>query len=160
MAKLPDFIKVPADFGPEGTDVRLVGVSADLKRGRVGRSVDLSLWSYIRRSVAGLSYKQYEAFIDFVMEQQQVQRDSATRGWQYLYSGVGIVVTLGTIALIGAGIWTGFAIFVVPVYWAGGKLLSQFLMATVVEPALDRRYPLSRSRRDASSRSRRFTPGS
>lgn len=74
MAKLPDFIKVPADFGPEGTDVRLVGVSADLKRGRVGRSVDLSLWSYIRRSVAGLSYKQYEAFIDFVMEQQQVQR--------------------------------------------------------------------------------------
>ncbi len=85
--------------------------------------------------------------LDERAEQQQVQRDSATRGWQYLYSGVGIVVTLGTIALIGAGIWTGFAIFVVPVYWAGGKLLSQFLMATVVEPSLDRRYPLSRSRR-------------
>ncbi|WIE72015.1 helix-turn-helix transcriptional regulator [Curtobacterium sp. MCJR17_020] len=85
--------------------------------------------------------------LDERAEQQQVQRDSVTRGWQYLYSGVGIVVTLGTIALIGAGIWTGFAIFVVPVYWAGGKLLSQFLMATVVEPSLDRRYPLSRSRR-------------
>lgn len=85
--------------------------------------------------------------LDERAEQQQAQRESATRGWQYLYSGVGIVVTLGTIALIGAGVWTGFAIFVIPVYWAGGRLLSQFLMATVVEPSLDRRYPLSRSRR-------------
>ncbi|WIE78843.1 helix-turn-helix transcriptional regulator [Curtobacterium sp. MCSS17_016] len=98
--------------------------------------------------------------LDERAERDQAQRDAASRGWQYLYSGVGIVVTLGTLALIGSRIWPGAAIFVIPIYWAGGRLLSQFLMATVVEPALDRRYPLSRSRRDASSRSRRFTPGS
>jgi transcriptional regulator with XRE-family HTH domain len=97
--------------------------------------------------------------LDERAEQQQAQRDASASGWQYLYSGFGIVVTLGTLALIGLHIWPGAAIFVIPIYWAGGRLLSQFLMATVVEPALDRRYPLSRARR-YSSRSRRFTPGS
>lgn len=97
--------------------------------------------------------------LDERAEQQQAQRDASARGWQYLYSGVGIVVTLGTLALIGSHVWPGAAIFVIPIYWAGGRLLSQFLMASVVEPALDRRYPLSRSTRYAT-RSRRFTPGS
>ncbi len=85
--------------------------------------------------------------LDERVERQQTQREAVTRGWRYLYSGLGIVVTLGTLALIGSDVWAGAAIFVIPVYWAGGRLLSQFLMATVVEPSLDRRYPLSRSTR-------------
>ncbi|OIH99486.1 MULTISPECIES: helix-turn-helix domain-containing protein [unclassified Curtobacterium] len=85
--------------------------------------------------------------LDERAERQQTQRDAVSRGWRYLYSGLGIVVTLGTLALIGSDVWAGAAIFVIPVYWAGGRLLSQFLMATVVEPSLDRRYPSSRSNR-------------
>ncbi len=85
--------------------------------------------------------------LDERAERQQAQREAATRGWEYLYAGVGILVTLGTIALIGADVWVGAAIFVIPAYWASGAVLARFLMAAVVEPALDRRYPLSRSRR-------------
>jgi transcriptional regulator with XRE-family HTH domain len=86
--------------------------------------------------------------LDERAEREQVQRESAQRGWQFLYSGVGIVVTLGTVALIGTGAWVGSAIFVIPAYWAGGAVLARFVMATVVHPALDRRYPLSRRTAD------------
>jgi hypothetical protein len=54
--------------------------------------------------------------LDERAEQQQAQRDASASGWQYLYSGVGIVVTLGTLALIGSRIWPGAAIFVIPIY--------------------------------------------
>lgn len=90
--------------------------------------------------------------LDERTEREQAQRDAATQAWQWLYRGVGIAVTLVTIALIGARVWPGVAVFVIPAYWAAGAAVVRFLMGTVVEPALDRRYPLSRSRR--------VTPGS
>lgn len=75
---------------------------------------------------------------------EQHQRDAYTRGWRYLYSGVGLLVTFATIAFLGAG-HNGLWIFVIPAYWAGGQLVSRFVMATVIDPWLDRRYPLSRA---------------
>jgi len=37
----------------------------------------------------------------------------------------------------------GLLVFVIPAYWAGGTVLSRFLMVVVLDPWLDRRYPLS-----------------
>lgn len=87
--------------------------------------------------------------LDERAETEQHQRDAYTRGWRYLYIGVGLLVTFAVLGLIGAGHGAGVLVFVIPAYWAGGQFVSRFLMATVIDPRLDRRYPLSRPRRAA-----------
>ncbi|WP_066043711.1 helix-turn-helix domain-containing protein [Herbiconiux solani] len=82
---------------------------------------------------------------------QQRQRDGAVAGYRYLYTGVGLVVSVGVIVLIGLQIVPGIAILLTGLYWAGGALLGRFLLASVINPRLDAKYPLSiptPSRRD------------
>ena len=76
---------------------------------------------------------------------QQARRDAFSRGWQHLYTGVGVLVTLAAVALVATDVVPWVVFLVVPAYWAGGSLLSRFLKATVLDPWLDRRYPLSRA---------------
>jgi transcriptional regulator with XRE-family HTH domain len=75
---------------------------------------------------------------------EQAQRDAFIRGWQHLYTGVGVLVTLAAVALVATDVVPWIVFLVVPAYWAAGSLLSRFLKATVLDPWLDRRYPLSR----------------
>jgi transcriptional regulator with XRE-family HTH domain len=72
--------------------------------------------------------------------EQQSARDRALRAWRLLYIGVGIVVTCVSF-MVGSA---GPAIFLS--YWIGGTVTLIALRQLLLEPALDRRYPLSQSR--------------
>jgi transcriptional regulator with XRE-family HTH domain len=74
--------------------------------------------------------------------EQQSARHRIRGAWVWLYVGIGVVVTVIPM-LTGVPFWLGVAI----AYWAGGLILLRVLIALVLEPWLDRRYPLSRSRR-------------
>ncbi|WIB77381.1 helix-turn-helix transcriptional regulator [Curtobacterium sp. MCPF17_002] len=76
---------------------------------------------------------------------EQERRDAFRRAWRYLFSGTGVGVSILTVVLISAHVWPGVAVLVVGAYWAGGALVGRFVMSTVIEPWLDRRYPLSRA---------------
>ncbi|TPW73466.1 helix-turn-helix domain-containing protein [Schumannella sp. 10F1B-5-1] len=104
-------------------------------------------------SVDGAAFGESVDGLDSRTEQQQEQRDRATRSWRSLYVGLGVVVSLAVIAVIGFTGW-GQLIFVTAAYWAGGALLGRFLMDAVIEPRLDERYPLSRSTRRGRDRDR------
>ena len=81
----------------------------------------------------------------------QERREAFGRAWRYLYSGVGVALSVLTVVLIGGHVWPGVMILLVGAYWAGGSLVGRFVMATVIEPWLDRRYPLSRRRRSPAA---------
>lgn len=81
----------------------------------------------------------------------QDRRDAFSRSWRYLYSGVGIALAFLTIALIASRVSPGVTILLLGAYWVVGSLVGRFLMTTVIDPWLDRRYPLSRSRRSVAS---------
>lgn len=87
---------------------------------------------------------------------QQDRRDTITRGWRSLYVAVGVLVTFAMVALVSTTVVPGAAFLVVPAYWAGGQLVSRFLIDAVLNPRLDVAYPLSTAsgRGDERNRSR------
>ncbi|WP_435081190.1 helix-turn-helix transcriptional regulator [Clavibacter michiganensis] len=84
--------------------------------------------------------------LDDRAERQQERRDATVDGYRSLYSGVGIVWTLLVVAGIATHVLPGVAALLIGAYWAGGALLSRFILRVVVGPRLDRAYPLSRDR--------------
>ncbi|CAQ00326.1 helix-turn-helix transcriptional regulator [Clavibacter sepedonicus] len=84
--------------------------------------------------------------LDDRAERQQERRDAVTDGFRSLYHGVGVVWTLLVVAGIATRVLPGVGALLIAAYWAGGALLSGFLLRVVVGPRLDRAYPLSRDR--------------
>lgn len=82
---------------------------------------------------------------DRVREQLE-QRRTFTRGLGSLYNGVGVLLTIGVVVAIAADALPNLGIFIIPAYWAGGWLMSAFLLDTVLAAWLDTRYPLTRGR--------------
>lgn len=73
---------------------------------------------------------------------QQRDRDRIRGAWVWLYVGIGVIVTV-VVLFAGVPFWLPITI----AYWAGGLILLLSLTALLLEPWLDRRYPLSRTRR-------------
>lgn len=73
---------------------------------------------------------------------QQRHRDRTRGAWVWLYIGIGVIVTV-VFLFAGVPFWLPITI----AYWAGGLILLLSLTALLLEPWLDRRYPLSRTRR-------------
>jgi len=73
---------------------------------------------------------------------QQRHRDRTRGAWVWLYIGIGVIVTV-VVLFAGVPFWLPITI----AYWAGGLILLLSLTALLLEPWLDRRYPLSRTRR-------------
>lgn len=77
-----------------------------------------------------------------VEQQQQAARDRLTSAWWWLYVGVGIVVTMLSFAL-------GFyGIAVTVAYWAGGSIILVAVQRLYLEPRMEAKYPLSKSKRE------------
>ena len=74
---------------------------------------------------------------------QQTARDRITNSWVWLYIGVGIVFSLLCFAINTQLSSVGFV-----AYWAGGALIFMALRRLSLEPYLDRKFPLSRSKHD------------
>ncbi|WP_010204060.1 helix-turn-helix domain-containing protein [Salinibacterium sp. PAMC 21357] len=83
------------------------------------------------------------------VQDQQTARDRIRSGWLFLFIGVGVVVTL----LGATGGQLGSAI--IPAYWAGGVLILIALQRLYLDPHLDAKFPLSRSKRDRRRQKRR-----
>jgi transcriptional regulator with XRE-family HTH domain len=77
---------------------------------------------------------------------QQERRDAMRDGARSLYAGVGVILTLGVVFAIAAGVLPDLAIVIVPAYWAGGLMLANAAYLFLLGPHLDRAYPLSRDR--------------
>jgi transcriptional regulator with XRE-family HTH domain len=74
-------------------------------------------------------------------EEQQTARDTVARAWRWLYIGIGIVLTLVSVTLGSSG----FVLFLA--YWTGGYVILVSIRTIYLDPRLDEKYPLSRSRR-------------
>jgi transcriptional regulator with XRE-family HTH domain len=74
---------------------------------------------------------------------QQARRNAVTRSWNQLCPAVGIVLSITFVALIGAGVFSGPLILIVGAYWAAGRYLFTFIQHAVLDPWLDRKYPLT-----------------
>lgn len=91
--------------------------------------------------------------LDSRVVDQQAARDRVTAAWRWLYVGIGVVLTLLSFTL---GQY-GFVLFLA--YWTGGLMILIALRRIVLEPRLDARYPLSRSKRQlGEQRSARHAP--
>lgn len=91
------------------------------------------------------------------VEKQQASRDRVASAWWWLYVGVGIVVTMLSFALS----WFGIAVTVA--YWAGVSIILSAVQRIYLEPRLEEKYPLSKSRRERRSAEKgrtRMRPGS
>lgn len=77
--------------------------------------------------------------------EQQTARDRITNAWILLFAGAGIVVTMLSFMLG----WYGIAVTIA--YWAGGLLILNALKRIYLEPRLDEKYPLSKSKRERRS---------
>jgi transcriptional regulator with XRE-family HTH domain len=80
---------------------------------------------------------------------QQAARDRFSGGWFWLFIGVGIVV-----ALLGAAFGQLGSVILVA-YWAGGPLIFLALRRLYLDPHLDTKFPLSRSKHDRRLEKRR-----
>lgn len=74
-------------------------------------------------------------------EEQQAARDRLTGAWRWLYIGIGIVLSLISFTL--GQYW--FVLFLA--YWTGGYLILVAIRRIYLEPRLEEKYPLSRSKR-------------
>lgn len=74
-------------------------------------------------------------------DEQQAARERLAGAWRWLYIGVGVVLTLVSFTLS----WYGLVLFLS--YWSGGTLILAALRRIYLEPHLDEKYPLSRSKR-------------
>lgn len=79
--------------------------------------------------------------LDARTEEQQAARDRIAGAWRWLYIGVGVVLTLVSFTLG----WYGLVLFLA--YWTGGYLILVAIRRIYLEPRLDEKYPLSRSKR-------------
>ncbi len=86
--------------------------------------------------------------LDTRAARQQERRDTITDGLEALYYGVGAMLTIGVIVGIKTDAFANHAIYLIPAYWIAGWLLSLLLFLVVLSPRLDRRFPLSRDRRE------------
>lgn len=86
-------------------------------------------------------------------ESQQTRRNRMTTAWLWLFIGVGVVVSMLGFSLGGP---LGGTLFLM--YWGGGSLIFVAVRPLVLEPRLDEKLPLSRSR--AELRSARRQAGS
>ncbi|MGO2932218.1 MAG: helix-turn-helix domain-containing protein [Microbacterium sp.] len=80
--------------------------------------------------------------LDSRTTEQQSARDRTIAAWRWLYVGIGVVLTVLSFTM-GA---SGLVLFLV--YWTGGLLIVIALGRLFLEPRLDARYPLSRSKRN------------
>lgn len=93
--------------------------------------------------------KEFETSVDGLdarKRSQQDSRDGVARGAALAFQGIGILVTLGTTALVLTGTlsalgWLGWLI--IPAYWGAGGALFDGVFRAVVDPRLDTKYPLS-----------------
>lgn len=72
---------------------------------------------------------------------QQAARDRIAAAWRWLYVGIGVVLTVLSFTMGPSGLVLFLA------YWTGGLLILIGLRRIILEPRLDARYPLSRSKR-------------
>lgn len=79
--------------------------------------------------------------LDTRVEEQQAARDRITAAWRWLYVGIGVVLSLFSITLGKYGLVLFFS------YWTGGYLILVAVRRIYLEPHLEARYPLSRSKR-------------
>jgi transcriptional regulator with XRE-family HTH domain len=82
------------------------------------------------------------ASLEVRTEQQQYDRDRIVSAWRWLYIGIGIAVTLVSFTLGGA------ALAVLVAYWVAGYIILTALRRLFLEPMLERKFPLSRSKRE------------
>lgn len=80
--------------------------------------------------------------LDARAEAQQAARDRITAAWRWLYIGIGVVLSLVSITLGQYGLVLFLA------YWTGGYLILVAVRRIYLEPRVEARYPLSRSKRE------------
>ncbi|TFV82254.1 XRE family transcriptional regulator [Microbacterium sp. dk485] len=73
-------------------------------------------------------------------DEQQAGRDRITAAWTWLYVGMGIVLSLLSFTLGPYGLVVFLA------YWSGGYLILHALRRIHLEPRLEARFPLSRTK--------------
>lgn len=73
--------------------------------------------------------------------EQQAGRDAARRAWWHLWAVLGLLITV--FCVVNPFDWP--VLWIGAVYWIGGAMLLPPLLTIVVEPRLDRRFPLSHS---------------
>lgn len=78
--------------------------------------------------------------------EQQNARDRLTGAWRWLYIGIGVVLTLVGFTLGPYGLVLFLA------YWTGGYLILVAIHRIYLEPKLEEKYPLSRSRKQLRAR--------
>lgn len=78
--------------------------------------------------------------------EQQAARDRLTGAWQWLYIGIGVVLTLVGFTLGQYGLVLFLA------YWTGGYLILVATRRIYLEPLLEEKYPLPRSKRQLRAR--------
>lgn len=78
-------------------------------------------------------------------EDQQAARDRLTGAWRWLYIGIGVVLTLVSFTLGQYGLVVFLA------YWTGGYLILVAIRRIYLEPRLEEKYPLSRSKKQRRS---------
>ncbi|WP_043669467.1 helix-turn-helix domain-containing protein [Clavibacter michiganensis] len=89
--------------------------------------------------------------LDTRAARQQERRDAITDGLEALYYGIGALFTIAVIVGVVSDTFSNLAIYLIPAYWIAGWLLSVFLFLVILSPRLDRRYPLSRDRKEPAS---------
>lgn len=87
-------------------------------------------------------------------EGQQVRRNRTTSAWLWLFIGVGIAVSMASFATGGQ---LGGVLFLS--YWGGGTLVFVALRRLFLDPRLDEKLPLSRSKAELrAQRHRQVAP--
>lgn len=82
-------------------------------------------------------------------QDQQAARDKLSGAWMWFFVGVGVVTSMISFA---AGGQLGAVIFLS--YWGGGLLILVAVRRLYLDPRLDNRYPLSRSKHQLRARKR------
>ncbi|GAA4159140.1 helix-turn-helix domain-containing protein [Gryllotalpicola daejeonensis] len=84
---------------------------------------------------------------------QQERRDATTEAASRLFTGIGILVVFGTLALayVTHGTMGWLVWLIIPAYWAAGRYLFRAFFRIVIDPRLDERYPLSLPTRRSST---------
>ena len=94
-------------------------------------------------SVEDEDFQSAVAALDSRKSSQQTKRDAATQGFTFLFRGIGVLLTFGTIILVLTGLLSWLGWLIIPAYWAGGGYLFNSLVRAVFDPRLDAKYPLS-----------------